>query len=355
MLVSNVFTVMGTYWLSLWSDAYSTSPSPSDVHAAFYMSIFALITFSEILSYAAIIILFELGAWRAARRLHNDFIRAIMRVSLSWFKIIPIGRVTNRFAGDMASIDNALPSLLRNLIDFLMLLLFRIAAISSIMPIFMVPSLFACVFGITLGEIYTRTAVIIKRLTSSAQSPIFSQFGDTLAGLPVVRARAGMAQAFRQELAAKLRVWSASAETNYNCNRWIAVRVDFVTALVSLTAGTIAVSKAGTIGAGLVGFSLSNANGLSQTILMLVRSMNDLEVEMQSVCINMPDKQRTRNLLTRLSFTVSKNTSNSNPKKRTTMFTQMKARLFLIPMTQKVLVSLFPSYGQELVRSSSVM
>ncbi|KAH8172831.1 ABC transporter domain-containing protein [Sarocladium implicatum] len=282
MLISNIFTVMATYWLSLWSDAYTTSPSPSDVNAAFYMGFFALITFSEILSYAAIIVLFELGAWRAARRLHNDFIRAVMRVSLSWFKIIPIGRVTNRFAGDMASIDNSLPSLLRNLIDFMMLLLFRVAAISSIMPVFIVPSLFACVFGITLGEMYTRTAVVIKRLTSSAQSPIFSQFGDTLAGLPVVRARAGMAQAFKQELASKLRVWSASAETNYNCNRWIAVRVDFVTALVSLTAGAIAVSKAGVIGAGLVGFSLSNANGLSQTILMLVRSMNDLEVEMQS-------------------------------------------------------------------------
>lgn len=280
MFISNVFTVMATFALSLWSDAYNTS---EHVNVAFYMALFAVLTFSEMGSYAAVIILFELGAWRAARRLHNDFIRAIMRVSLSWFKVIPVGRVTNRFSSDMSSIDNVLPGLLRNCIDFLMLLLFRVAAISSIMPIFMLPSLFACFVGVTLGEIYTRTAVIIKRLTSSAQSPVFSQFGDTLAGLPVVRARAGMAQAFGEELAAKLRVWSASSETNYNCNRWIAVRVDFVTALVSLAAGMIAVSKSGTIGAGLVGFSLSNANGLSQTILILVRSMNDLEVEMQSV------------------------------------------------------------------------
>jgi hypothetical protein len=92
-----------------------------------------------------------------------------------------------------------------------------------------------------------------------------------------------MVEAFGEGLASKIRVWSAASETLFNCNRWVAVRVDLVTALVALAAGMIAVSKAGLVSAGLVGFSLSNANGLSQTILMLVRAMNDLEVEIQSV------------------------------------------------------------------------
>lgn len=208
-----------------------------------------------------------------------------MRVSLSWFKAVPIGRITNRFAGDMASLDGMLSGMLRLTIDAIVQLVFRVGAVSSIMPIFMIPAFFTCLFGIVIGEMYTRTAVVIKRLTSSAQSPVFSQFADTLAGLPIIRARAGMSQAFGETLAVKLRVWSASAETGFNCNRWVAVRVDFVTALVALAAGVIAVSKTGLVSAGLVGFSLTNANGLSQTILMLVRAMNDLEVEMQSVSV----------------------------------------------------------------------
>jgi ABC-type multidrug transport system fused ATPase/permease subunit len=162
-------------------------------------------------------------------------------------------------------------------------MLFRIGAVSSIMPIFMIPALFTFLFGILIGEAYTRTAVVIKRLTSSAQSPVFSQFADTLAGLSIIRARNGMVSTFREELAAKLRAWSASSEASFNANRWVAVRVDLVTALVSLSAGIIAVSQTGVVAAGLVGFSLTNANGLSQTILLLVRAMNDLEVEMQSV------------------------------------------------------------------------
>ncbi|KAM6482454.1 P-loop containing nucleoside triphosphate hydrolase protein [Trichoderma sp. SZMC 28011] len=276
---SNVFFFASSYWMGIWVEAYNNN---AHVDIAYYMGIYAAFTFAELISFGLVIIAFEWGAWRAGRKLHNDFIRAVMRVPLSWFKTIPIGRITNRFSGDMASIDSGLSSMLRVTFDSIMMLFARIAAVSSIMPIFMIPAFFTCIFGVVVGEMYTRTAVIIKRLASSAQSPVFSQFADTLAGLPIIRARAGMGETFGRDLASKLRVWSAAAEANYNCNRWVAMRVDFVTSLVALFAGIIALSKVGVVGAGLVGFSLNNANGLSQTILMLVRAMNDLEVEMQS-------------------------------------------------------------------------
>ncbi|POR32275.1 ATP-binding cassette transporter abc4 [Tolypocladium paradoxum] len=279
ILLSNVFYFSSSFWLSIWVEAYNQK---AHVDIAFYMGIFALFTFSELMSYGLIVVMFEWGTWRAARRLHNDFIRAIMQVPLSWFKAIPIGRITNRFSGDMSSIDGSLNPTLRATIDSFIMLLFRIGAVSAIMPIFMLPGILTCFVGVTIGEMYTRTAVVIKRLTASAQSPVFSQFADTLAGLPVIRASEDMAQSFGIELANKLRVWSAASETNYNCNRWVSVRIDFVTALVALLAGIIAVSKVGLVGAGLVGFSLTNANDLSQTIIGLVRAMNELEVEMQS-------------------------------------------------------------------------
>ncbi|KFA71490.1 hypothetical protein S40288_09133 [Stachybotrys chartarum IBT 40288] len=279
LILTNVFFFWSGLWLSIWVEAYDLQ---SHVDIAYYMGIYSLFAMLEIITYAGVIVVFEWGAWRAARKLHNDFIRAVMRVSLSWFKLIPVGRITNRFAGDMASIDGMLGGMLRQTLDAILTLFFRIAAVSTVMPVFMIPAFFTCLFGVVIGEMYTRTAVVLKRLTSSAQSPVFSQFGDTLAGLPVIRARAGMSQTFALDLAAKIRVWAASAETNYNCNRWVAIRVDFVTALVALCAGIIAVSNRGHVAAGLVGFSLSNANELSKNILILVRAMNDLEVEMQS-------------------------------------------------------------------------
>ncbi|ROT40654.1 ATP-binding cassette transporter abc1 [Sodiomyces alkalinus F11] len=278
-LCSNLAWMASSLWLSVWVEAYSKEEA---VNIAFYLGVYAAFAAAERVSSAAIILAYENGAWRAARKLHNDFIRAVMGVSLSWFKNVPVGRVINRFSRDMYSLDSMVSTQLRNFLDYGMNLLFRIGAISSILPIFVVPAAVTCFVGVIVGEMYTRTAVTVKKLVSSAQSPVFTQFSDTLAGLAVIRAREGMTEAFGEALAERLRVWSRAAEANYNCNRWVAMRVDFITALVGLCAGVIAVSKAGVVAAGLVGFSLTNATGLSQTILLLVRSMNDLEVELQS-------------------------------------------------------------------------
>ncbi|KAK2006581.1 ABC transporter [Colletotrichum eremochloae] len=279
MLISQLAVMGGSLWLSVWVEAYNKEVA---VDIAFYLGIYAVFTVTESVLYAIVFLVFENGAWHAARKLHNDFIRAVMRVSLTWYKKTPVGRIINRFSSDMSSLDLTVSPQLRAFLESSISLVIRIFAISSIMPIFMLPAAVTCAIGIVVGEIYTRTAVTIKRLVASAQSPIFSQFADTLAGLAIIRARSGMPQTFGDTLADKMRVWSRAAEANFNCNRWVAMRVDVVTALVGLSAGIIAVSKAGIVGAGLVGFSLQNATGLSQTILQLVRSMNDLEVELQS-------------------------------------------------------------------------
>lgn len=157
-----------------------------------------------------------------------------------------------------------------------------LAAISSIMPVFLLPGLFATVTGILAGEAYTRTAVVVKRLVQSSQSPVFSQFSDDMAGIQIIRARKDVPQSFANLLANRLRSFNRASETNFNLNRWVALRIDFVTAIVTTIAGVIAISKIGLISAGLVGFSLTNATNLSETILYMVRIMNELEVELQS-------------------------------------------------------------------------
>ncbi len=162
-------------------------------------------------------------------------------------------------------------------------ILFRIGAVSSILPIFMVPALCTVAIGVLCGEMYTRAAVTVKRLVSSSQSPVFSQFSDTMSGIAVIRARSDMPRLFRERLAERMRTYATAQVANYNLNRWVAVRVDLLAASVLVSAAIIAVWKADVVGAGLVGFSLSNATGLSTAILNWVRSTNDLEVELQSV------------------------------------------------------------------------
>jgi ABC-type multidrug transport system fused ATPase/permease subunit len=139
-----------------------------------------------------------------------------------------------------------------------------------------------CFVGYAIGQVYTRTATSVKRLASESQSPIFAHFSEILAGLSVVRARAGMTEIMQSQMAAKLRVWARTAEAQYNANRWFDFRSDLAASIVSLGAGTIALVKSGSVSTGLVGFSLTNAIGLGQTTILLFRAMNELEIEMTS-------------------------------------------------------------------------
>lgn len=280
-----VVTVGATLWVAMWVDAASKLAT---ANVGFYMTIYAGLSFGEVLIATISTIIYEWGGWNAARTLHNALMEGMMKAPLSWYKTTPTGRVVNRFSGDLASLDNSIPAMIRTSLDVAVRLCFQVVAVGSVLPVFMIPAAFCCSAGIVAGEMYTRTAVAVKRLVASAQSPLFSQLSDSLAGLTVIRARAGMPDVFGQQLAQKLRLYACSAQAMYNANRWVALKIDMATTIVTVAAGAIAVSKAGIVTAGLVGFSLTNATNLSALIITLVRSMNDLEVEMQSVSPSLP-------------------------------------------------------------------
>ncbi|KAJ4416457.1 hypothetical protein N0V82_006722 [Gnomoniopsis sp. IMI 355080] len=268
-----------TLWVGIWVDEIDSGHA-RDI--SYYLGIYTALAVGSLILDAFQFLIYANGGWRAAKRLHAAFIRSVMNVSLNWFKETPTGRVVNRFSRDMASLDNMLYRLLHATVVLVAGLIFQMAAISSIMPIFLIPGLIAIVIGSATGEAYTRTAVVVKRLVSSSQSPVFSQFADDMAGIQIIRARKGIPQSFANLLASRLRGYNRASETNYNLNRWVGLRVDFVTSIVTVLAAIIAISKIGIIPAGLVGFSLTNASGLSTSILYVVRMLNELEVEMQS-------------------------------------------------------------------------
>ncbi|KAJ0117923.1 hypothetical protein J7T55_014373 [Diaporthe amygdali] len=268
-----------TLWISVWVDAVDRGDA---VDVGYYLGIYTAISVGNLILDGLIFLVYANGGWQAAKTLHAQFVRSVLNVSLAWYKDTPTGRVINRFSRDMASLDNQLSRMLQGALQLAVELVFRLGAVTAIMPIFILPGLFSCIVGLAAGEMYTRTAVVVKRLVSSSQSPVFSQFNDDMAGIQIIRARKGMPKNFGNLLAERLRPYNRASETNYNLNRWVGLRIDFVTALVMACAGGIAISKVGMIPAGLVGFSLTNASGLSSTILYLVRIANELEVELQS-------------------------------------------------------------------------
>ncbi|PMD54816.1 uncharacterized protein K444DRAFT_645746 [Hyaloscypha bicolor E] len=258
-----------TLWLSVWVGAYSDRDA---VDVGFYLGTYAAILASFNILTALNSLVFQNGAWNAAREMHNRLVQAVLRVPLSWYDIIP--------TSTRNSLDSLLADLSKEVINVFICLVLRVGAIGSILPIFAVPTAFVCVIGFIVGDMYTRTAASVKRIAAESQSPVFAQFSETLAGLSIVRARSGMIDILGRQLGQKLRVYARAAEAQYNLNRWVSVRTDCAAATVALGAGSIALIRSGSVSAGLVGFSLTNAVGLSRTIISLVRNMNELEIEL---------------------------------------------------------------------------
>ncbi|KAK5653885.1 hypothetical protein OQA88_7810 [Cercophora sp. LCS_1] len=277
-ILANALGIWTTYWLTIWVEAYTKK---EHVDIAFYAGIYAatMLVYSVIDGFEYLV--YTRGAWNAARTLHKKLLEGVLNAPLSWWKNIPVGRVVNRFSKDIKSLDNSVGVLVYIASDTVMRILFNVGAASSILPIFMLPALISVFIGVLCGEMYTRAGVVLQRISRAAHSPVFSQFGDTMTGLTVIRARSDMPVMFCDQLAKRMRPLSRAQEATFNLNRWVSVRVDAITAVVSVCAGIIAVTKSSALGAGLVGFSLSNVSGLSSSILMLVRVLNQLEVEFQ--------------------------------------------------------------------------
>ncbi|KAK1755818.1 multidrug resistance-associated protein [Echria macrotheca] len=277
-LLTNFMSLGTTYWLSIWVDAYGKNKY---VDVAFYAGVYAIVSLLYSALEAAEYLVYIRGSWKAARQLHKSLLRGVLSAPISWWKDIPVGRVVNRFSRDIKSMDNNIGDMLYIVADTAVGILFRVGAASSILPIFMLPALFSVSIGVFCGEMYTRAGIVLQRIVRAAHSPVFSQYSDSMTGLTVIRSQQNMPVIFCNKLAQRMRPLSRAQEASFNSNRWIAVRVDAVTAFVSLCAGIIAVWKSSSLGAGLVGFSLSNITGLSGYILMLVRCLNQLEVEFQ--------------------------------------------------------------------------
>ena len=101
MVISAVALLATTWWLSVWVNAYNKKEA---VNVAFYITIYAAFNFGQILLRGVGSLIFNRGAWLAARKLHRGLIEGVLNVSLGWWKNIPVGRVVNRFSRDVGSL-----------------------------------------------------------------------------------------------------------------------------------------------------------------------------------------------------------------------------------------------------------
>ncbi|KAK2947355.1 Multidrug resistance-associated protein [Blattamonas nauphoetae] len=127
---------------------------------------------------------------RSNKIIHEKLLRHVMHCPVSFFDTTPLGRMINRFGGDIAQTDLNLVDLLSD--DYLTIISFvgQIVIIAISTPSFLAVGLpVLLLFGVILA-LYSRAARDLQRLDSISRSPVVSIFSEVIngAGLSTIRA-----------------------------------------------------------------------------------------------------------------------------------------------------------------------
>ncbi|KAI9023065.1 multi drug resistance-associated protein MRP [Phycomyces nitens] len=280
------FSQVGTnLWLKHWSSNNESSGGNDNVWM--YLGVYAVIGWSStIFTVIQSLLLWIFCAIRSAKVLHSKMLDSVIHSPMSFFDTTPLGRILNRFSKDQHTVDEVLPRTFQAYFRVLF-------SVFSIVVIISISTPFFLVLVIPLGFIYSyvqryylATSRELKRLDSVGKSPIYSHFQETISGVCTIRAY-GQQNRFIFENQGKLDDNQRAYYPSIACNRWLAVRLEFLGSIILFGSAIFAVIGVvyGTnyVDAGLVGLSVSYAMSITQALNWVIRSFCEIETNIVSV------------------------------------------------------------------------
>ncbi|XP_030626406.1 canalicular multispecific organic anion transporter 1 isoform X1 [Chanos chanos] len=282
--IQNVAFIGSNLWLSDWTNdavKYYNMTYPNHVRDQ-RIGVFGALGLAQgIFVFMGTLILAD-GGINASRLLHSKLLANILRVPMMFFDTTPSGRVVNRFAKDIFTVDEMIPMSFRSWILCLLGVLGTLFVISLATPLFIAVIVPLAVIYFFVQRFYVATSRQLRRLDSVSRSPIYSHFGETVSGLSVIRAY-GHQERFLKHNHATIDDNLKSVYPWIVSNRWLAIRLEFLGNLVVFFAALFAVLSRDTLDSGLVGLSISYALNVTQTLNWLVRMTSELETNIVAV------------------------------------------------------------------------
>jgi len=134
----------------------------------------------------------------ASRSLHRGAISSTMRAPMSFFETTPLGRIMNRFAKDIDTIDNTVADSLRMFLMTFANIVGSFVLIAIIIPWFLIAVAVVMIVYYAFAMYYRASARELKRLDAILRSSLYAHFSESLAGLATIRAY-GETDRFRKE------------------------------------------------------------------------------------------------------------------------------------------------------------
>uniref|UniRef100_A0A2K6KRH8 ABC-type glutathione-S-conjugate transporter n=1 Tax=Rhinopithecus bieti TaxID=61621 RepID=A0A2K6KRH8_RHIBE len=268
------------YWLSLWAD--DPTVGGQQTQAALRGGIFGLLGCLQAIGLFASMAAVLLGGVRASRLLFQRLLWDVVRSPISFFERTPIGNLLNRFSKETDTVDVDIPDKLRSLLmyAFGLLEVSLVVAVTTPLAIVAILPLFLLYAG--FQSLYVVSSCQLRRLESASYSSVCSHMAETFQGSTVVRAFRTQAP-FVAQNNARVDESQRISFPRLVADRWLAANVELLGNGLVFAAATCAVLSKAHLSAGLVGFSVSAALQVTQTLQWVVRNWTDLENSIVSV------------------------------------------------------------------------
>ncbi|KAL3254641.1 hypothetical protein MRX96_054165 [Rhipicephalus microplus] len=280
---SHAFNIMGSYWLSLWSnDALDPVLATDPQQRNFRLGMYAMYGIVETMFILVGSISLNLAALRGSKILHAGMLDRVLCSPMSFFDTTPMGRILNRFSKDIDTADVTLRFNLRMLMMQFFRTVVSFILISMENPIFLAAVIPLLIIYYFVQKFYIATSRQLKRLESISRSPIYVHFSETVSGSSSIRAY-GAGERFVARSNELTDINHSSFFPSIAASRWLSIRLEFLGYSIVFIAALLAVLTRETLSPGLAGLSVSYALTVTSTLNMLVRATSDTETNLVAV------------------------------------------------------------------------
>ncbi|XP_063913156.1 probable multidrug resistance-associated protein lethal(2)03659 isoform X2 [Zophobas morio] len=250
----------------------------SDNLLCLYGSLIALLIFLVLLRSVC----FVKYSMMVAKRLHDYMFDKTVHTTMRFFNTNPSGRILNRFARDMNIVDETLPTSMTDSVQVFLHVLAITFIISLVNLWIILPTIVIFVIFYGYKFVFVSTSRDLKRIESTARSPLFSHLTASLQGLSTIRAF-GAQKVLQLEFDHIQDHHSSAYFMFMSCSRtfgfWLDVNCVIYIGLVILSFLFIGTETYG----GNVGLAITQSIALTGTLQRGIRQWSELENHMTSV------------------------------------------------------------------------
>lgn len=270
MFLGRGLEVWSAFWLAFWSkraaaaeERSEASEGLSDDRNSYFLTVYAILALGGVLGLTARALAIATHRLGASQTLHASLVASILRAPISFFDTTPIGRILNRFAADIQTIDIQISQSVSQLAGCVTNVCGALAAITgATRGTFLVLCFPLIMLYYKIQYIFRRTSTEVERLAKISRSPIFSDFSQTLTGASSIRA-------YRSEDRFVLNAMHGMDRNNAAvivvqlCFSWLSIRLDAIGACVLCFVVGLTVATKDFVPAGWLGLALAYAIELS--------------------------------------------------------------------------------------------